>query len=351
MKMIGSSSRSTSDHEQTENARINPAASSSPRSREADEPVCYCNGWHRGERTLQERVGSPETLASAGSRILRPFMTEQHRTFFRQLPFLVTGCIDAEGWPWASFLVGTPGFAWSPNPRQLRVDRIPFAADPLAEALTPGSPIAFLGIELPTRRRNRLNGHVACIDRQGFLVTVDQSFGNCARYIQRRDWTSSEAAPTHLQATTFVGLDDREARALISRCDTFFVATYASPGPTNAQADMDVSHRGGWPGFVRTDTDGVLTIPDFAGNKYFNTLGNIFINPRAGMVIPDFERGDILLVTGSAWLDGQDVPPGSTPSAAVERYWHMKPARGVWLRGALPMRFVLSDRPPQTAGA
>jgi hypothetical protein len=32
---------------------------------------------------------------------------------------------------------------------------------------------------------------------------------------------------------------------------------------------MDLSHRGGRPGFVRVDGD-VLTIPDFRCNRYFN---------------------------------------------------------------------------------
>nr|WP_231865084.1 pyridoxamine 5'-phosphate oxidase family protein [Sorangium cellulosum] len=49
----------------------------------------------------------------------------------------------------------------------------------------------------------------------------------------------------------------------------------------------DVSHRGSKPGFVRvTEEDGrtVLTSPDFTGNFGFNTLGNLALNPRAGVL-------------------------------------------------------------------
>ena len=42
---------------------------------------------------------------------------------------------------------------------------------------------------------------------------------------------------------------------------------------------MDISHRGGRPGFVRVDGD-VLTIPDFRGNRYFNTLSNLLLEQR-----------------------------------------------------------------------
>ena len=61
--------------------------------------------------------------------------------------------------------------------------------------------------------------------------------------------------------------------------DTFFVASYADDGDDAARRGVDVSHRGGRPGFVQVDGD-VLTIPDFAGNFHFNTLGNLLVNPR-----------------------------------------------------------------------
>jgi predicted pyridoxine 5'-phosphate oxidase superfamily flavin-nucleotide-binding protein len=37
-----------------------------------------------------------------------------------------------------------------------------------------------------------------------------------------------------------------------------------------------------------------LTAPDFTGNNFFNTLGNIASEPRAGLLFVDFQNGDML---------------------------------------------------------
>ncbi|NQX95899.1 MAG: pyridoxamine 5'-phosphate oxidase family protein [Erythrobacter sp.] len=50
--------------------------------------------------------------------------------------------------------------------------------------------------------------------------------------------------------------------------------------------------------FGRVDENGRLTIPDFAGNLHYNTLGNFTENPRAGLIFTDFETGDVLQITG-----------------------------------------------------
>ncbi len=66
---------------------------------------------------------------------------------------------------------------------------------------------------------------------------------------------------------------------------------------------MDVSHRGGKPGFLRVTDEGgqtVVTMPDFRGNFFFNTLGNIAVNPRVGMLVVDYARGDLLQIAGDA---------------------------------------------------
>ena len=145
--------------------------------------------WHAGERALQASVGlGREKMDRIGRAVLRDFMTEQHRDFFAELPFVILGSIDAEGMPAASLLAGPPGFIASPDPRRLDIATCTIPGDPLLAALKPGAPVGLLGIELWTRRRNRMNGHVIAADARGFSVAVDQSFGNCPQYIQRRDY-------------------------------------------------------------------------------------------------------------------------------------------------------------------
>jgi len=140
--------------------------------------------WHEGERAVQRRLGSAEHAEARGGNI-RDFMPDQHRTFFAQLPFAVLGALDPAGNPWATILTGEPGFLSSPDPKILHIGAFPQDGDPAASGIVPGARVALLGIELPTRRRNRMNGPVIDIDVAGFTVAVEQSFGNCPQYIQR----------------------------------------------------------------------------------------------------------------------------------------------------------------------
>jgi predicted pyridoxine 5'-phosphate oxidase superfamily flavin-nucleotide-binding protein len=114
--------------------------------------------WHRGEREVHRRLGVSEEIEAIGGHNIRPFMPDQHRLFFAQLPFMLVGSVDRTGRPWASLLSGRPGFVQSPDPRLLHVAALPAPGDPLVEALVPGARVGMLGIELPTRRRNRSTG-------------------------------------------------------------------------------------------------------------------------------------------------------------------------------------------------
>ena len=303
----------------------------------------HAGPWHAGERALQARLGLRERMDKVGARSIRRVMPDQHRAFFAQLPFLIVGSIDRDGWPWASLLAGPPGFASSPDETTLHIAALPVAGDPLAEGLAPDAPLGLLGIELPTRRRNRMNGRVTALDAAGFTVTVDQSFGNCPQYIQRREyvWTAPPARVAH--AEPFTALDDA-ARALIGATDTCFVASASAADDPETPRGVDVSHRGGRPGFIGIAADGALTIPDYAGNRFFNTLGNLAVNPRAGLLVPDFGRNDLLQITGRTEIvwDGPDV----AAIEGAERLWRLTPSHGRWLRGALPLSFEFGDYSP-----
>lgn len=305
--------------------------------------------WHSGEVHLQLQYGVAERMAVVGARVIRDFMPEQHREFYAQLPFLVIGAVDGDGAPWATLLEGAPGFVSAPDPRTLRVGALPPDDDPASWCVARGAALGCLGIEPATRRRNRVNGRVEARDGEGFTLTVEQSFGNCPQYIQRR--TPTRSAASGAAAEPLSALDD-EARALIRAADTFFVASYADEGGDAARRGVDVSHRGGAPGFVRVDGD-VLTIPDFAGNLHFNTLGNLLVNPRAGLVFVDFERGDLLQITGATELVLAGEELAALPGA--ERLWRVHVRQALRRRGALAWRWSASparaDAPPTPAAA
>lgn len=304
--------------------------------------------WHEGERALQARVGAAERLAEFGPRIMRDFMPDQHRTFFAQLPFMIAGSLDEAGQPWASVLAAPPGFAHSPDAHHLRIDTLAAAGDPLSAALVAGAPIGLLGIEPHTRRRNRMNGIVSEIDARGFTVEVRQSFGNCPRYIQAREPVFAGEGHAASEARRMDRLDPA-ARRIVEKADTFFIATaHPSTGDGDASHGIDVSHRGGRPGFVRVSDDGTLTAPDFNGNTFFNTLGNIAVNPRAGLLFIDFETGDLLHVAVSAEvvLEGEEL----TAFEGAERLLRMRVVSALHRRAALPLRWGRAELSPFLAG-
>ncbi len=297
--------------------------------------------WHTGEIDAQTRAGAAAHLAEIGPKVVRDFMPDQHRQFFEQLPFVVVGSLDAGQRPWASILAGLPGFAASPHPRRLEIEANPVPGDPLAEALQVGAPLGLLGIELPTRRRNRMNGNVVARDEAGFAVHVRESFGNCPQYIQRRDYTQFTPGPA--AAEPFTALP-QEAADLVRRADTMFVASAAVR--EDGKFSVDVSHRGGRPGFLGIDGAGVIVVPDFRGNGFFQTIGNLIAFPHAGLLIPDFATGDLLQITGDAEIVWSGAEVAAYPGA--ERLWKIAPRSGRWLRGAFPLRFGEAELSPRS---
>lgn len=287
--------------------------------------------WHAGEKQLQAHVGVAERMEAFGRKVIRSEMPDQHRTFYQQLPFMLYAAVDADGHPWASVLEGQPGFAHSPEPGLLQFRSLPAFDDPAQ--LSEGSAIGLLGIELHTRRRNRINGHVSAMTMDGFAVTVDQSFGNCPQYIQLRQFRSVPLTDPATRAAQHFGELDDTTKAMIAEADTFFVASYVD---VDGERSVDVSHRGGQAGFVQVEGNR-LTIPDFAGNLHFNTLGNLLLNPRAGLLFIDFNTGDLLQLSGRTEiiLDGPQVEAFQ----GAERLWTIDVEQVVRRPAALSLRW------------
>jgi len=305
--------------------------------------------FHKGEIDVQTRVGVAERIGQVAPRMIRDHMPEQHRKFYTQLPFILVGHLDQSGQVWASILTGAPGFIQSPVNTRLSIAAQPVNGDPLQALFTDakvGQParLGLLGIELETRRRNRINGELSRQDDQGFEINVTQTFGNCPKYIQVRDVElidpSSQPKPTITEFDHF----SPEVAAIISNSDTFFVAStnqQAQQGDTISTPDgADVSHRGGQPGFVKVGDDNTLIVPDYVGNSMFNTLGNFSVNPNAGLLFIDFNQGHLITLTGRAEIlwDSTDV----ANYEGAERLWQFTLTNGKVLRHAIPLRARLS---------
>lgn len=303
--------------------------------------------FHPGERALQEHAGVRERMSEVGRRVIRDHMPAQHQEFFARLPFVVAGATDAQSRPWVTLLCGAPGFARALDPKRLRIDARPVAGDPLADALLAGQRIGLLGIELHSRRRNRLNGRIVSASDQGVEIAVEQTVGNCPQYIQQRELASPvDAEPAGASAVEKVDRLDGWAGSMVANADTLFVATHAQGDAADVRAGADVSHRGGRPGFARIEDDRTLLVPDFAGNAMFMTLGNLYVDPRAGLSFVDFERGDVLTMTGKATLCLSENP--ARDYLGAERAWRFRMDEAWALRSALPLRWQFRDWSPAT---
>ncbi|OUR72143.1 FAD-binding oxidoreductase [Methylophaga sp. 41_12_T18] len=301
--------------------------------------------FHRGEQQLQSRSGVRDKMERFGRQVIRDYMPDQHRDFYNQLPFVFVGHADNNGWPWASILFNDAGFITSPTADTLTIDASPVEGDPLKQSLNNAKGenlrLGMMGVELSTRRRNRLAVHVTDHSDSKMQLQVDQAFGNCPQYIQQRKLEKISAAQQLPLETEALTKFDQQAQTLISNSDTFFVASYVAQGTGEKSDGVDVSHRGGKPGFIRIDNETTLTIPDYTGNNHFNTLGNFIINPKAGLLFVDFNTGNLLTLTGrvEVLLDSADTEY----FAGAERLWTFTIEHGWWLKHALPYRWQLEQ--------
>jgi len=183
------------------------------------------SNFHAGEHSLQSRLGVAEPMAEISLKVIRDYMPEQHRDFFTSLPFLIVALVDPAGYPIPSIVFGPKGFIRSPDEQKLSVQTQPLFSEALNIPAQQGAKIGMLGIELGTRRRNRMNGFVGLVDSKGFEIHVDQSFGNCPQYIQTRSIELNDNFhEANVNITRLESLDNR-AKSIIASADTFFIAS------------------------------------------------------------------------------------------------------------------------------
>ena len=284
--------------------------------------------FHAGELEVQQRAGQREAAASNGA------MVEDHLTpgacrFAAQQRLAAVAARDARGWPRATLWPGAPGFVRCADERTLAVALPPLdAQDPVRAGLTAGAPLGLLLVDLRTRRRLRVNGSVARVVGDELTLAVREAFGNCPKYIQRREPDLRAPAPASSAATVAGTELDAERTARIARADTVFVAS------GHPQRGLDASHRGGEPGFVRVLDARTLRFPDYPGNGMFQTLGNLAVDPRAGVAIVDFDHGRVLSLAGTVRTRFDEVEDPAQATGGTGRYWELLVRD--WLEHPLP---------------
>ncbi|MDJ0911117.1 MAG: pyridoxamine 5'-phosphate oxidase family protein [Woeseiaceae bacterium] len=292
--------------------------------------------FHPGEQAVQARLGVRETMEPWGRKVIRSYMPDQHRDFYEQLPFAIAAARDDSGRPWITLLTGEPGFINSPDETTLVFDTGVLPGDALESAIGAGAELGLLGIELETRRRNRVNGRIIESGSGQLTFEVGQAFGNCPQYITERIWYPVDVDRTQSSSSHHSSLDTR-MQDWIRRADTFFIGSGHQSEHRSESDGMDASHRGGPAGFVTVANSTRIVFPDYAGNNHFNTIGNLLLDPRVGVTFVDFENGGLLQLTGRATIDWESSAVAEYPGA--QRLVIIDIDEVVELQNVLPIRF------------
>jgi predicted pyridoxine 5'-phosphate oxidase superfamily flavin-nucleotide-binding protein len=286
--------------------------------------------WHPGELAAQERAGFRREADAIGAGV-RPSLPPPAADFLAERRQVIVAAEDADGAVWATPLTGPPGLVRPLAPTLVGVEALPPPGDPLAGALTAGTAIGTIALDPTTQRRVRLNGDVVAADARRFVVEVHQVFSNCRKHLQLR-----VPLPDEPSEATFreLGRLTGDEEAWLRQADHVFLASAAHGG-------VDASHRGGAPGFVAVE-DGVVTIPDYAGNRMLMTLGNLEANARAGLTAVDPDRGRVLQLSGRAEVDWRPGAAAAHPGA--ERLVRLHVERVIVAEQRVPLRWRLIER-------
>ncbi|KAG6875608.1 hypothetical protein C0992_003112 [Termitomyces sp. T32_za158] len=328
------------------------------------------NGWHRGERLVHEKLGHNDNYSIMSLyHHIGSDLPEEHAVFYTtRLPFLPIVTLDKSGRPWGSILAGTdgkPGFVRNSRSRHstMYITAKLWSGEPLlgnAETYKEDCPIlvAGIGVEYPTRRRNKFAGKITKLRKTGdeihLELLVNEALGNCPKYITSREFVPKpNTSPVIISQNVDLKSNDRlpaEALSLILESDTVFLGTtYAAPADDASlfPSHLGMNQRGGRKGFIRIlPSDGrTVVIPDFSGNRFMTSLGNIEATPLASLTFISFSDGSILYLTGVATnlfgAAAKHIMPRHTQNALTTIY-----VTGFTLvTGALPVRQRLGTAP------
>ncbi|KAI4251163.1 MAG: hypothetical protein LQ352_005025 [Teloschistes flavicans] len=339
--------------------------------------VQYANqvDWHDGEHLMHNALKVPYFDNPTS-----PFLTPYAARFLPNAPLLALGTIDDVGRPWTTILGGEAGFARPLGQSNVGIRTMVVPEfDPVIKALfgsdngNASVPLDFknrlvagLAIDLATRSRIKLAGKMVAgaldcaldeitdspkATEVQMVIRVEQSLGNCPKYLNKKQIIPTLPEPALVSDTLPL---PPEAIDLLTRADFFFISSI------HGTLRMGNNYRGGPPGFVRIAENDrsatTLVYPEYSGNRFYQSLGNLRTDPKAGIVIPDLDSGDVLYVTGTTEIligkDAAALLPRSNLAVKVHIVESRFIRRGLTFRAVPgepspynpPVRFLATER-------
>ncbi|HDR8112452.1 FAD-binding oxidoreductase [Bacillus thuringiensis] len=260
--------------------------------------------FHSGERTVHDLLGV-QKIANSASTMIQQTLPKKFMNFLNGQNSFVMSSMDQRGRVWSSFLAGNLGIIQAIEADIVKINTKINEGDPLFLNILQHKEVGILVIDFASRIRIRINGKVSIVYPDGnFEIKIEQVFGNCPKYIQARRFEYKAVEEIVNKKLHPLNTLNKKQQNWISESDTFIIASASFEGK------MDISHRGGMPGFVHVINEKSIIFPDYSGNMLFNTLGNIFQNPNVGLLFFDFNTGGTLQITGEAsiiWNIDQDI--------------------------------------------
>ncbi|GAB7329254.1 hypothetical protein MBLNU13_g01063t1 [Cladosporium sp. NU13] len=337
--------------------------------------------WHEGEIAMAKAMRVPDM-----DNPTVPTLSPQLANHARIAPLIAIGTLDKQSRPWTTLWGGEKGISQPIAQGILGIrSQVARQHDPVVEELVGkegngtvvreegvGRMVSGLTIDLETRKRTKLYGrmvagalsmredeatetqqHVAEVQ---LVLKIEQSLGNCPKYLNKKHVELAESNPELVSDSPQL---PQQALDLLSKADLFFLSS------ANHDQDMDTNHRGGPAGFVRVisnDPSGaVLCYPEYSGNRLYQTLGNLKVNPVVGICVPDFDTGDMLYLTGTTEIligpDAAKVLPRSNLAVKITTTAARFVATALPFRGisgeSSPynpiVRYLPSEKPPTSA--
>ncbi len=128
---------------------------------------------------------------------------------------------------------------------------------------------------------------------------------------QLQDLFDSRRLADRLEQHTYRSALDDGDRAFVEGVDMFFLAT------SDEEGHPDCSYKGGDRGFVRVLSPNELAWPDYDGNGQFRSLGNLLVNPHAGLLFVNWKQPRRMRVNGTVRVVEDDPLLGTWPGAQL----------------------------------